>query len=94
MEGKWDSAPPSLKESVDRFELYAPCGPQTVGDADDRSYRLLLSIKDWMCDLSKTNLFTRIVKKDRVKDKITDFEIQLTDTVSQFQVYFAILLNP
>ncbi|KAI9466627.1 hypothetical protein BJY52DRAFT_1219575 [Lactarius psammicola] len=67
MDGKWDPAPPSLKESVDRFES------------------LLLSIKDWMCDLAKTNLFTRFVKKDRIKDKITDFELQLIDTVSQFQ---------
>ncbi|KAH9041803.1 hypothetical protein EDB84DRAFT_1559569 [Lactarius hengduanensis] len=61
MDGKWDPAPPSLKES------------------------LLPSIKDWMCDLAKTNMFTRFVKKDRIKDKITDFELQLIDTVSQFQ---------
>jgi hypothetical protein len=94
MDGKWDSAPPSLKESVDRFESYAPCDPQTVCDADDSSYRLLLSIKDLMCDLAKINLFTRFIKKDRVKDKITDFEIRLTDTVSQFQVCFIILLKP
>ncbi|KAI9448410.1 hypothetical protein H4582DRAFT_87633 [Lactarius indigo] len=67
MDGKWDPAPPSLKESVDRFES------------------LLLSIKDWMCDLAKTNMFTRFVKKDRIKDNITDFELQLIDTVSQFQ---------
>ncbi|KAH9007209.1 hypothetical protein EDB86DRAFT_3069880 [Lactarius hatsudake] len=67
MDGKWDPAPPSLKESVDRFES------------------LLLTIKDWMCDLAKTNMFTRLVKKDRIKDKITDFELQLIDTVSQFQ---------
>ncbi|KAH9065131.1 hypothetical protein EDB83DRAFT_2675115 [Lactarius deliciosus] len=67
MDGKWDPAPPSLKESVDRFES------------------LLLSIKDWMCDLAKTHMFTRFVKKDRIKDKITDFELQLIDTVSQFQ---------
>lgn len=67
MEGKWDFAPPSLKESVDRFEW------------------LLLSIRDWMSDLAKANLFTRFIKKDRIKDKITDFELQLIDTVSQFQ---------
>lgn len=87
MDGKWDSAPPSLKESVDRFESYAPCGSETVCDAD-RSYRLLLSIKDWMVDLAKTNLFTRVIKKDRIQDKLTDFEIQLTDTVSLFQVCY------
>ncbi len=46
-----------------------------------------------MCDLAKTNLFTRFVKKDRIKDKITDFELQLIDTVSQFQVCFTILLE-
>jgi hypothetical protein len=67
MDGKWDPAPPSLKESVDRFES------------------LLLSIKGWMCDLAETNMFTRFLKKDRIKDKITDFELQLIDTVSQFQ---------
>ncbi|KAI0277164.1 hypothetical protein BGY98DRAFT_648688 [Russula aff. rugulosa BPL654] len=67
MEGKWDFAPPSLKESVDRFEW------------------LLLSIRDWMRDLARTNLFTRFIKKDRIKDKITDFELQLIDAVSQFQ---------
>ena len=92
MDGKWDSAPPSLKESVDRFESYAPCGSKPVCDAD-RSYRLLLSIKDWMCDLAKTNLFTRVIKKDRIQDKLTDFEIQLTDTVSLFQVCFVTLLK-
>ena len=89
MDGKWDSAPPSLKESVDRFESYAPCSP-SLGNADDHEYRLLLSIKDWMCDLAKINPLTRFIKKDRIKDKITDFEIQLTDTVSQFQVCFII----
>lgn len=67
MDGKWDPAPPSLKESVDRFES------------------LLLSIKEWMCDLAETNMFTRFLKKDRIKDKITEFELQLIDTVSQFQ---------
>lgn len=41
-----------------------------------------------MRDLAKTNLFTRFIKKDRIKDKITDFELQLIDAVSQFQVCF------
>ncbi|KAN0140108.1 hypothetical protein V8E53_002004 [Lactarius tabidus] len=75
MDGKWDPAPPSLKESVDRFES------------------LLLSIKGWMCDLAETNMFTRFLKKDRIKDKITDFELQLIDTVSQFQVSLNLLLK-
>ncbi len=41
-----------------------------------------------MSDLANTNIFTRVIKKDRIKDKITDFELQLIDTVSQFQVRF------
>ena len=41
-----------------------------------------------MRDLARTNLFTRFIKKDRIKDKITDFELQLIDAVSQFQVCF------
>ena len=55
---------------------------------DDPSYphRLLLSIRDWTSDLAKANLFTRFIKKNRIRDKITDFELQLIDTVSQFQV--------
>jgi len=67
MDGKWDPAPPSLKESVDRFEL------------------LLLSIRNWMHDLAHTNLFTRVIKRDKIRDKITDFELQLVDNVHQFQ---------
>jgi hypothetical protein len=39
-----------------------------------------------MCDLANTPLVTRIIKKDRIRDKITDFELQLIDTVHQFQV--------
>lgn len=46
-----------------------------------------------MSDLAKTNLFTRFIKKNRIKDKITDFELQLIDTVSQFQVCSNVLVN-
>ena len=46
-----------------------------------------------MCDLAETNMITRLIKKDRIKDKITDFELQLIDTVSQFQVCLTILLK-
>ncbi|KAI0269377.1 hypothetical protein BC834DRAFT_841920 [Gloeopeniophorella convolvens] len=67
MDGKWDPAPPSLKEAVDRFES------------------LLLTIRDWMRDLAHAKLFTRIFNKAKIRDKITDFELQLIDTVSQFQ---------
>lgn len=45
-----------------------------------------------MSDLAQTNLFTRFIKKNRIKDKITDFELQLIDTVSQFQVCSNVLL--
>jgi hypothetical protein len=44
-----------------------------------------------MCDLAETNMFTRFLKKDRIKDKITEFELQLIDTVSQFQVSLNLL---
>lgn len=46
-----------------------------------------------MCDLAETNMFTRFMKKDRIRDKITDFELQLIDTVSQFQVCLTKLLK-
>jgi len=95
MEGKWDFAPPSLKESVDRFEWYA-AHESRIGlgdDANNYSHRLLLSIRDWMRDLARTNLFTRFIKKDRIRDKITDFELQLIDAVSQFQVCFDVFVN-
>jgi hypothetical protein len=46
-----------------------------------------------MSDLAKATLFTRFIKKNRIKDKITDFELQLIDTVSQFQVCFNVLVD-
>ncbi|KAA1476686.1 hypothetical protein DENSPDRAFT_524588 [Dentipellis sp. KUC8613] len=69
----------------DRMHGKWDSAPQGVKDAVDDFEALLCSISDFMKQLVKAGLFTRIIKQGRIRDAIAEFDQRLNDTIFLFQ---------
>jgi hypothetical protein len=93
MEGKWEDAPQSLLENIRELEAWVS-RTRALSSLPTphvllffRGFlRTLLSMRDFMLKAAQTKWISRLVAKTRIQEALMQFDQQLRDAATSFQV--------